>query len=308
MTVLDTPPPKWRTIIKVHPAADEFPLLEGDGQFNLRADINAHDQKVPLVFWRDQESNALLLIDGRNRLDAIEILFGRVRWEGEDLLAQPDPADFVDGEQVTEEDLAATRVLYELVEGDPHEIVLSFNVHRRHLSQKQRRELIAALVEANPEKSDRQIAATAKSSHPTVAAVRQEMEESGYVENLSTRTDSKGRQQPASKKPKSEPPTRFSSGKSAPKSPSTAPAQARDKEIADTASKLASLTGPKLAQTIEDQVRLISDVKWSTISDARRGEIARLVRKMLERIEPENGGLRAEAPMAAEVTDERSAA
>ena len=45
----------------------------------------------------------------------------------------------------------------------------------------------------HPEKSDRSIAKITKVSHPTVAAVRRDLEKTGDVEIASTRTDSAGR-------------------------------------------------------------------------------------------------------------------
>ena len=304
MTETNQPLAQWRGKIKVHPAAELFPLLEGVELDALVDDIRQHGVKVSLIFYRDPSSGDLNLLDGRNRLNAIELAFDRIEWVGDELVAVEEHADYSKFAEAQFSDYRRVTLPIEIVDGDPHEIVTSLNVHRRHLTSAQKRELIARLLRTNPERSDNATAKIAKVSDKTVAAVRHEQEARSEIPNVTERTDSKGRQQPATKQPKSEPPTRFSSGKSAPKPPE---AQARDKEICETASKLAQLTGPKLAQTIEDQVRLISDVKWSTISDARRTEIARLVRKMLERIEPENGGLRAEAPMAAEVTDQRAA-
>src|SRR5262249_58582358 len=82
---------------------------------------------------------------------------------------------------------------------DPYAYVISANLHRRHLSAEQRRELIAKLIKATPEKSDRQIAGTVKASPTTVGTVRAEMEAKGEVSKLDTRTDAKGINQPASK-------------------------------------------------------------------------------------------------------------
>ncbi len=89
---------------------------------------------------------------------------------------------------------------------DPYAYVLSANVHRRHLTGEQKRELIAKLLKAQPEKSDRQIAETVKASPTTVGTVRAKMESAGDVSKLGTRQDTKGRQQPANKpKPPSVP-------------------------------------------------------------------------------------------------------
>ena len=58
---------------------------------------------------------------------------------------------------------------------DPYGYVISANIHRRHLTAEQKRELIAKLLKATPEKSDRQIAETVKASPTTVGTVRAEM-------------------------------------------------------------------------------------------------------------------------------------
>lgn len=73
----------------------------------------------------------------------------------------------------------------------------SLNLNRRHLTREQRRDLIAQSLRQDPQLADREHARRTGASHPTVAVVRQKLEQSGDVEELSTRTDSLGRQQPA---------------------------------------------------------------------------------------------------------------
>jgi hypothetical protein len=88
---------------------------------------------------------------------------------------------------------------------DPYSYVISANIHRRHLTGEQRRELIGKLLEANPEKSDRQIGSMAKSDGKTVATVRAEKERRAEIPHVGARIDAKGRKQPARSKPKSAP-------------------------------------------------------------------------------------------------------
>jgi len=83
---------------------------------------------------------------------------------------------------------------------DPVAYVISANIRRRHLNTEEKRKLIAKLLKMQSEKSDRQIAVTAKVAHTTVARTRKELEKSGDVEQRSTRTDAVGRQQPAKRK------------------------------------------------------------------------------------------------------------
>jgi len=85
------------------------------------------------------------------------------------------------------------------LEGDPRAYVISKNICRRHLTVEQKRELIAKLIKAQPEKSDRQIAKTVKASPTFVGKVRAEKEAAGDVSTVDTRTDTKGRKQPARK-------------------------------------------------------------------------------------------------------------
>jgi hypothetical protein len=57
---------------------------------------------------------------------------------------------------------------------------------RRHLDREQKRELIAQQLRETPQSSDRQIAESLGTSHPTVAAVRTELEERSEVERFTT--------------------------------------------------------------------------------------------------------------------------
>jgi DNA-binding Lrp family transcriptional regulator len=77
--------------------------------------------------------------------------------------------------------------------------VISANIHRRHLTPVQKRKAIKALLKANPEQPDLQIAKTVKASPSTVGKVHTEMEKAGDVSKLETRTDTKGRHQAARK-------------------------------------------------------------------------------------------------------------
>jgi len=152
------------------------------------------------------------LADGRNRLDAIELAGfntiatkrsrGRAhrRREGMEcgldlFLGLPDRLEVA--------------INYISPPDDTYAFVVSANIHRRHLTAEQKRELIAKLLKSTPEQSDRQIAETVKVDHKTVGAVRAEQEGRGEIPHVETRTDAKGRKQPAKKpsaKPASPPP------------------------------------------------------------------------------------------------------
>ena len=72
-------------------------------------------------------------------------------------------------------------------------LALRLNVHRRSLSQAQKRELLATLIKAEPEKSDRQHAAAVGVSHVTAGAVRSELETTGQIDQSDERIGADGR-------------------------------------------------------------------------------------------------------------------
>ncbi len=84
---------------------------------------------------------------------------------------------------------------------DPVDFMIRAALLRRHLTTAQRKDLAASLLKSEPTRSDRSVATVVGISHPTVAVIRAEMETSGDVEEVSTRTDSVGREQPAHKAP-----------------------------------------------------------------------------------------------------------
>ena len=63
------PTSDWRSVIKVHPAADLFPMMSPEELRALGEDIKMNGLKVPPETWLD-EGGTEWLIDGRNRLDA----------------------------------------------------------------------------------------------------------------------------------------------------------------------------------------------------------------------------------------------
>jgi hypothetical protein len=180
--MLDKLPPKpecakpWRDVLPVHAAADLFPLLSKGELEELSRDIKEHGlrQRCHTI----DENGRTVLLDGRNRLDALEHIGKEITLDNSGIFEQL-PADV-----------------------DPYSFVISANIHRRHLTGDQKRELIDKLLKATPEKSNRQIAETVKADDKTVGSVRRELEGRAEIPHTETRTDSRGRQQPASKAPK----------------------------------------------------------------------------------------------------------
>jgi ParB-like chromosome segregation protein Spo0J len=161
----------WRDVLPVHPAADLFPLLAKGELEKLARDIkeNGLRQRCHIIAGEDGRP---VLLDGRNRLDALEHIGTKITLDNSAIFEQL-PADV-----------------------DPYAFVISANIHRRHLTNEQKDELLKKLIKAKPRLSNRQIGRKVGSSHPHVAKVRRELEKSGDVETVTTSTDSLGREQP----------------------------------------------------------------------------------------------------------------
>jgi hypothetical protein len=62
----------WRDVLPVHPAAEMFPLMNPEELPGLGADIERCGLKSPIILWSREENDTVYLLDGRNRLDALE--------------------------------------------------------------------------------------------------------------------------------------------------------------------------------------------------------------------------------------------
>jgi hypothetical protein len=63
--------PAWRSRLSVHPAAELFPILDGDELKALAADIKKQGIRQPIAVMKD--GDGWQVIDGRNRLTAAEM-------------------------------------------------------------------------------------------------------------------------------------------------------------------------------------------------------------------------------------------
>src|SRR5262249_33063148 len=106
LTMSDTP--TGDKPLPFHPAADLFPLLDGEDYDALKADIAANGLHVRI--WTCQGQ----ILDGRNRYLACR-------------------------------ELGIEPLFTEYLGRDPFGFVLSLNLHRRHLTVEQRREVVAKL-------------------------------------------------------------------------------------------------------------------------------------------------------------------
>jgi hypothetical protein len=92
-----------------------------------------------------------------------------------------------------------TRVVPDIPDFAKADYALTVNLSRRHLDRAQRRQLVWNSVKDAPHLSDRQHARRCGVSPTTVADVRKDLEAVDEVSKLDTRTDRRGREQPASK-------------------------------------------------------------------------------------------------------------
>lgn len=174
----------WRSILHVHPAADFFPLLNEKELKKLAADIKINGLRQSVAGFTN-EDGILVLVDGRNRLDALQLL-GRVKINNGKISidGMADDAWFKCDDQAKE---------------DPDGFVVSANIRRRHLTARQRRELAKKLVISDPGKSARQVAQLAGVSPTTAATIKAESVEQGDVSNLDTATEALGSKKPVHK-------------------------------------------------------------------------------------------------------------
>src|SRR6516164_977797 len=155
------------TKLEPHPLSAIFPQISEEDFDKLAADIKLHGLHQPIVRYQGK------ILDGNNRYRACELV-----------KIAPKFADF-NGD-----------------DAQARNYVISANIHRRHLSPDQRREIIATLLKADPTKSDRQIAATANVDNKTVAAVRGRMEATEEIPQLESTTGTDGKARKRKGKPK----------------------------------------------------------------------------------------------------------
>jgi len=124
-----------------HPLANMFPMIEGNAFEELKRDIAAQGILEPIRLYQG------MILDGRNRYAAAKAC-------GHEFSAD----DFVQWEGT-------------LAEAEAW--VISTNLHRRHLSAKQKQEMVRDRIRKAPEMSNRQIAKLLGVSHTMVADERE---------------------------------------------------------------------------------------------------------------------------------------
>jgi hypothetical protein len=183
----------WRSSIPIHDAANLFPLIEDqDELIKIGTDIKDRGLISPIGIV--VENGNAILADGRNRLDAMELVGLKIS-----LIETSTGAwRLVAKGNLTEIDIyKRISATVNVVTTDPWDYVISVNMHRRHLTGEQKREVVAKLLEANPDRSNRSIARVAKVDDKTVGAVRRELEATAEIPQLDKRTGKDGKARPA---------------------------------------------------------------------------------------------------------------
>jgi hypothetical protein len=178
----------WRDVLPIHPAAVLFPMMSPDELRELGEDIKKHKLHEPITLWfsdPDGNNNKPELLDGRNRLDAMEadgISVVRDDWKGGGI------------HQLN----VAWKGVYP--PADPYAYVISANIIRRHITTTaQRIKLVEDVIKLNPLMSSRRAAKLAGVSPTTGTKARKRLEAKGDVSTVDTSIDTKGRRQPAHK-------------------------------------------------------------------------------------------------------------
>jgi hypothetical protein len=189
----------WRKYLRVHSAADKLPMMEEAELEELAEDIKANGLRTGITILGkkpDQPSTELpILIDGRNRLAAMAQA-GLLAVNNQGHLCIRISNDAEQGLRL---------IKYNYRDGDPDKLSRSLNVIRRHLSPEVKRRLIGNALQADPTQSDRAVAKQINEErnlnidHKTVGRVRHEQEDVGRIPTSDARTDTLGRQQPATK-------------------------------------------------------------------------------------------------------------
>ena len=163
-----------------HPLAETYPLMEGKDFDELVEDIRQHGVRERIALADGK------IADGRNRYRAAKAA----------------------GYQFVEDDFYTVDHAVDLPA-----LILSLNYHRRHLTNEQKREVIADKILANPDASSRQIAEEVKASHNTVEKVRRGLVATGQVDQLDKRTGQGGKARTTSPTRQSAPKPKSLSGK-----------------------------------------------------------------------------------------------
>jgi len=142
--MMSTEKKSWRDIFTIHCAANLFPMLSEDELRQLGEDIRKNGLRDPIVLWSEKrEATEHELLDGRNRLDALELVgIPTVELIGDRyrlakapiyLCSEPNP------------------YLPTCGGINPFAYAISKNIHRRHLTKVEQAELILKALKLEQE-------------------------------------------------------------------------------------------------------------------------------------------------------------
>src|SRR5215472_3514225 len=117
------PTSHWRDLLKVHPAAEMLPMVSPAELKDLGEDIKANGLSTPIALFLD-ENYQLSVLDGRNRLDAMEAIGFKFS-----LGEEAEPPSVADPERTLNKD-ELWKVHYEGNDLNPYAYVVSVNIHR----------------------------------------------------------------------------------------------------------------------------------------------------------------------------------
>jgi hypothetical protein len=177
MTTDQQPSRSWRQALPVHPAADLLPLMSEHELQDLVDDIQKNGQRDPIDLHDDPDIG-VCVIDGRNRLDALQRL-GLIDSNG-----MPPPKTY----RLIER--------HELGSSGPIGFVISKNIRRRHLTRDQKRHLITKLLVNDPDRSNRRFANELGVSQTTVGSARDWLVSTGQIDQLPKTKGKDGRCRP----------------------------------------------------------------------------------------------------------------
>jgi hypothetical protein len=201
--------PSWRDVLAIHPAAEMFPRPSRDELIVLGNDVRANGLQSGIVIYSERNPSdpdadvgypGDWLLDGISRLDGMEAVGLRVELQ---FVQKRGWSLMIDG---TVLNVPQPKTVFS-GHVDPYAYAISANIHRRHLTPELRQNLLIEIIARAPKKSDRQIGKEVGVDHKTIASARAKGEDVGRIPHVSTRTDTKGREQPATKTPPTKDPS-----------------------------------------------------------------------------------------------------
>ena len=140
---------------EAHPLAALMPMMDDDAFANLKADIAKRGIEHPMTTYQG------LLLDGRNRYKAAK-----------ELALKLTTANF--------KEFTGTAA-------EAEEFVISANLHRRQLNNRQKQEFAQKMIAKYPQESDRALSRMTSLSKTTIAIARKTLENSRRSESSTLR-------------------------------------------------------------------------------------------------------------------------